>query len=140
MGEQATQRRVLPPFKRAVIDDTDTSPTMENSAVPPENDFAFFGLAHNQVSSAGFKIIFAAGNIAAIFYHDIVSPITYDGIGIIELRTPSLVLNITGKNLNPLFDHLFENRVAWIMEPDASFTQVGEGQPEIETITLQLKE
>lgn len=134
MDKQPSGDRVLPPFKKASKEVTD----QDNSGQPANtNEYAFFGLAHNQTTPLGFKIFFAAGKIAAIHYHDLISPFEFDGACNIKLKTPALELKITGKNLSILFDHLFENRVAWIKEPDTSFAQVSEGQPEIEAITLE---
>jgi len=131
------EERILPPFKRAVTD----SPVQETSVqAVTANEYQFFGLAHNQANPIGFKIIFAGGNIAAIQYHDIISPLTYDGQSTIELLTPALSIKIIGKNLGVLFDLLFENRVAWMKEPDSSFIQEARDQPEIEAIKMECKE
>jgi hypothetical protein len=131
------EERVLPPFRRAANDST----TQDASAqVPHQKEYEFFGLAHSQASTIGFKIMFAGGNIAAIQYHDIISPLEYDVQGLITIRTLSVNITIKGKNVQELFDYLFENRVVWMKEPDSSFTQVPDGQPEIETIKLEIKE
>ena len=128
---------VLPPFKKA----TKESPNAEIiSQAANTNEYPFFELAVNQAAPIGFKIFFAGGNAAAIQYHDIISPLLFDGAGEIELKTPALSIKIMGKNLRVLFDHFFENRVVWIKEPDSSFVQLSEDQPEITTITLVYKE
>lgn len=136
MAKSTAQDRILPPFKKAANENA--SKEAEDQPANAD-DYLFFGLAHNQANPVGFQITFAAGNVAAIYYHDIISPLEYDGSGIIKISTPSIDIKITGKNLGVLFDFLFESRVAWIKEPDSSFVQPGEDQPEIESIKLEIK-
>jgi|GEM_PF-6899966 len=132
-----SEERVLPPFRRAVQEELKQE---HSSPDAPKNEYQFFELARNQVAPVGFKILFGDGRVAGIQYHDIVSPLEYDGAGLITLKTPALQIKITGKNLRPLFDMIFENRVSLLREPDTSFVEVEENQPQIETINLQSKE
>src|SRR5690554_5776577 len=91
--------RVLPPFKRAA------NAQEQNSNSEPLNneDFEFYGTAHSQGTVLGFRVLFANGKIAVIQYHDLVSPLVFDGAGVIELNTPHVILKITGRNLAELF-------------------------------------
>ncbi len=137
MGKSFKDERILPPFRQAATDDagSETSSGDQNF-----EEYACFGLAHNQVTPAGFKIIYAAGNTAAVYYHDVISPISYDGKGEIQVKIPGAIIRITGKNLQILFDYFFEARIVWIKEPDSSFVEAGEGQPEIESIKIEPRE
>lgn len=122
--------RVLPPFKRATETREDSK-----SVEPVTNDnFTFYGVAHNQSAVQSFRILFADGKMAVIQYHDLISPLTYDGEGLIELRTWHVVVKIIGRNLSQLFYNLAESRVSWVKEPDSSF--IGH-EPEIEAIRIE---
>jgi len=137
MAKSSDEDRDIPHFKK-------TANESFSKKTPPEeaeaNEYIFFGLAHIQVVPVGFKIIFAAGNIAAIHYHDLVSPMTFDGAGVIELRTSLVHIKIKGKNLKTLFDYFIETRIIWIKEPDSSFVQLPKDQPEIESIKIEHKD
>lgn len=98
-----------------------------------------YGLAHAQVNPVGLRVLFADGRVAFVQYHDLVSPLTFDGAGEIELRTPAMSLKISGRNLAALFDHLCSHRVAWVREPEGSFFQSAEGQAEIIALDLSLQ-
>ena len=132
-----SEERILPPFKRAAKEELPQERS-DQEAVPDANPF--FELAHHQVTPVGFKILFGDGRVAGIQYHDIISPLEYDGAGLITLRTRGAVISIKGKNLSGLFDFLLQNRVSLLREPDSSFMQGPEDQAEIETITLELKD
>src|SRR5690606_14687505 len=114
------------------------SPGGRESTDAAQAQNSFYGLAHAQVNPVGFKVLFADGRVAFIQYHDIISPLTFDGTGEIELRTPAMSLKITGRNLATLFEHLCAHRVAWVKEPEGSFFQVSEGQAEIDQIGYHL--
>ncbi len=136
MGKSHLDERILPPFKNAVENDY-----AETVKTPLASDvYDFFALAPAQTKPVGFKIHFAEGNSAAIYYHDFVSPLEYDGKELIEIKIPAATISITGRNLGLLFDYLFENRVAWIKEPDSSFIDVTEDQPDIEKIKIEHKD
>lgn len=124
---------ILPPFRRSA------SPGARESTDAAQAQNSFYGLAHAQVNPVGFKAIFASGNVAFIQYHDIISPLTFDGTCEIELRTPAMSLKITGRNLATLFEHLCSHRVAWVREPEGSFIEAAEGQAEIEVIKLDFR-
>ena len=83
-----------------------------------------------------FKVIFENGRQQFIQYHELVSPFSYDGSGLIELTTPLISVRITGKNLQKIFDFLGEHHIRMIKEPDGSLVPVGEGEPEIEKIEV----
>ncbi len=130
-----SDQRPLPPFKRAVQWTNNEQEQSKGAAVP--DDYACFGLAANQERSFGFKMYFGDGNIAAIYYHDLISPMTYDPEGVIGISLPTATITVIGRNLRPLFDYYFESRVTWVKEPDSSFTHAEKGQPEIERIKIE---
>ncbi len=129
-GTHRQDGAVLPPFRRSA------SPGEREGEGTQQSQNAFYGLAHAQVNPVGFKVLFADGAVAFVQYHDLVSPLTFDGSGEIGLRTPAMSLKISGRNLAALFDHLCSHRVAWVREPEGSFFQAAEGQAEIESIRL----
>ncbi|MEL6659543.1 MAG: hypothetical protein AAFY48_14770 [Bacteroidota bacterium] len=98
----------------------------------------FFGLAHERDGMAvAVKFTTALGEQRAIHYHDLVSPMDYDGDTEIQLCTTRIQVTIIGKNLQSLFDNIIHHRVLWIKEPEASFTEVKKGEVEITSIRFE---
>jgi len=99
-------------------------------------DFTFYGITQTKSGSAeislALKIIKETGEQLIVQYHEFMSPMRFDGATTIKLATPSLTIKIVGKNLTDIIDYLAEHRLVWITEPDSDFTQVKEGEVEIE--------
>ncbi len=98
----------------------------------------FYGLAHERDGmSVALKFTTALGEQKAIHYHDLVSPMEYNGDTEIQLCTTRIQVIIVGKNLQQLFDNIIQHRVIWIKEPDSSFTDVEEGDVEVSSIRFE---
>lgn len=95
----------------------------------------FFGITVERAgipeNAIALKFITNNGEQKAIHYHDIMSPMDFDGGGNIVLSTPRLVVTIEGQDLGELFDYIIEHRVKWISEPQSSFVEVEAGKPRI---------
>jgi len=106
-------------------------------------DFTFYGITQTKSGSAeislALKIIKETGEQLIVQYHEFMSPMRFDGATTIKLATPSLTIKIVGKNLTDIIDYLAEHRLVWITEPDSDFTQVKEGEVEIESIEIKEK-
>ena len=99
----------------------------------------FYGLTDKEASMAvALKFVTQSGEQKAIHYHDIISPIEFDGSSKIVLYTSRLSITITGKHLEELFDFIIQHRVKWVVEPQDSFGDVGEGVVEIERINFDM--
>lgn len=82
----------------------------------------FYGIAEEREGNViALKFITSLGEQKAIHYHDIISPMDYNGDSEITLFTSRLSVTIKGKNLNGLFDHIIQHQVKWIKEPQGSF-------------------
>lgn len=82
------------------------------------------------------------GNRFGIFYMEITSPVLYSlGSGAtaqsVTIRTSTAEITIKGKNLSPIYEYILEQRLVWLKEPDTSFVETGEDEPEIEEIELK---
>lgn len=101
----------------------------------------FFGITSERAgipeNAIALKLIAASGEQKAVHYHDIISPLDYDGIGKIILSTLGLKITIEGSDLEELFDYIIEHRVKWITEPQSSFEEVEEGKPKISGISFE---
>lgn len=90
--------------------------------------------------AVALKFVTQSGEQKAIHYHDIISPIEYDGEGEIKLHTSRLSIAIKGRNLDELFDYIIQHRVKWVTEPQDSFSGVKEGMVEIESLSFEEEE
>jgi len=101
----------------------------------------YFGVTNSRSgipeNSIALKLISASGEQKALHYHDILSPLDYDGIGKISIATLKLKVVIEGENLEELFDYILEHRVKWISEAQSSFEEVEDGKPIITTIEFE---
>jgi len=106
-------------------------------------DFTFYGVTKSTNGtpdiSIAFKITKASGEQIIIQYHELISPMLFDGATTITLNTLSLKIIIKGKHLEPLIDYLAEHRLMWIKEPDSDFMQVKEGEVVVGAITIDVK-
>ena len=99
----------------------------------------FFDIASEQEGNIlALKITNSIGEQRAIHYHDLVSPMDYNGENQITLLTPRIKIAIYGQNLDDLFDYIIQHRVKWIKEPQESFQQVREKEAEIIEIRFEL--
>ncbi|WP_143092748.1 hypothetical protein [Arsenicibacter rosenii] len=126
--------RMGTPFGKAAQSGHVDVPKEAASLLPAQ---ACFGLAPNHGTAYGFKMLFSDDKIAAIYYHDLVSPVSYDPAGIIDIHLSTRTIRITGRNLKGLFEHFFDNRVLWVKEPDSLFSLASDNQAEIETIRIE---
>lgn len=113
------------------------------SVIRPSENFTFYGITKTKAGDAeisiALKLIMENGSQLIIQYHEINSPMKYDGATTIELNTSTLSVKITGKRLDDIIDYLAEHRLVWIKEPDSDFTEINEAEPEIEKITIEEK-
>jgi hypothetical protein len=97
----------------------------------------YFGVTDRGTTSITLKFITSTGQQRAINYHDILSPMDYDGESEILLRTRLLEVCIKGRNLEDLFDEIIQHRVMWISEPQSSFANDDAEQPEVTSIRFE---
>ena len=87
-------------------------------------DFRFYGITQSRTGTPehtfALKIIKSDKEQLVIPYHDIGTPIKFDGKGIIEISAASIHLIIEGKGLDKILDYLAEHRLMWIKEPETS--------------------
>ena len=115
-------------------------PSFRDERVMISRDFTFYGVTNTQAGEAEisivFKIIKADGKQLMIQYHELISPMLFDGVKEIELFTPHINIKITGKNLQNLYDYIGLNRLVWIKEPDSDFIETEKGEVIIENIEV----
>ena len=76
-----------------------------NSILKSRSKNPFFGVSDERVGNVlAIKLISSIGTQKAIHYHDIISPMDFDGESQIILLTMGLKITITGHNLEKLFD------------------------------------
>lgn len=84
----------------------------------------FYGIAEEREGNViALKFITSLGEQKAIHYHDIISPMDYNGDSEIRLMTLRVTVIINGRNLDSLFDYIIQHQVKWVKEPENSFTQ-----------------
>lgn len=112
--------------------------SQRSSILKSRGNNEFYGIADNREGNAiSLKFITALGEQKAIHYHDLVSPMDYDGESKIILSTTRLTVTIKGNNLDDLFDHIIQHQVKWIKEPDQSFAENREGAVVITSIKFE---
>lgn len=110
-----------------------------NSILKSRGNNPFFGIADENAGNAiALKFIFQLGEQRAIHYHDILSPMDYNGDNEIILSTTRSKIIINGKNLDKLFDYIIQHRVLFLKEPQDSFIEVSEGEVEISSIRFDM--
>ncbi|MCB9352244.1 MAG: hypothetical protein H6573_32840 [Lewinellaceae bacterium] len=99
----------------------------------------FYGIAEEREGNViALKFITNLGEQKAIHYHDIISPMDYNGDSEIRLMTTRVTVIIKGSNLDDLFDYIIQHQVKWIREPEDSFPQgLEEGDLEITSIRFE---
>lgn len=87
-------------------------------------DFKFYGITQGRSgkpeTSLAIKVIMSNGEQIVIQYHDLLSPIKFDGGSKIELSTSMIHLVIEGTGMDKILDYLAEHRLMWIKEPESS--------------------
>ena len=122
MQHQSEQSKSIPLLLR------DKKPSVLQS----RGDGQFYGYADEKMGNViALKFIAASGEQKAIHYHDVCSPMEFNGDNEIRLSTTRVAIIIKGANLERLFDRIIQHQVMWIKEPDGSFMQVGEDKVEI---------
>ena len=123
-----------------------TDQNVEELKIPPKvrdaRNFTFFGVTKGIIQDApisiAFKIILQNGEQHIFQYHELVSPMVFNGSSKIVLNTSSLSITIEGKKLNLILDYLSEHRLMWIKEPDSEFMQIAyEWEAEIDKIIIE---
>lgn len=123
-----------------------TDQNVEELKTPPKvrdaRNFTFFGVTKGIIQDApisiAFKIILQNGEQHIFQYHELVSPMVFNGSSKIVLNTSSLSITIEGKKLNLILDYLSEHRLMWIKEPDSEFMQISyEWEAEIDKIIIE---
>ncbi len=109
------------------------SPALKSRGTSP-----FFGTTVKEEISVSLKLIDATGGQKAFHYHDLQSPMEFDGTSEIAISTSRLSIKIFGKNLNELFDGIIQHRVMWIKELSNSFHFQQEAkEPVVEGILIE---
>jgi len=87
-------------------------------------DFKFYGITQARTgrneTTMAFKIIQSSLEQLVIPYHDIATPIKFDGKNTIEMSASTLHITIEGQGLEILLDYIIEHRLMWVKEPENS--------------------
>ena len=133
-----TEDRTIPDLNLA--QQTEAKPFESSTSLETEN-FTCFGITPINTHALALKVIFSNGSQILVQYSRVLSPITYNGSNELALNTSTLRLEITGRDLAPLFDYLGEQRLAWIKSSDLdSFSDsimMRSGEPDIQGIQLK---
>lgn len=98
----------------------------------------FFGISDERMGNVlALKVVSAIGSQRAIHYHDIISPMDFNGDSQIVLFTTAIKIIINGRNLEKLFDYIIQHRVMWLKEPQESFIQTPDEEVEISDISFE---
>lgn len=112
----------------------------KSSVLKSRGKSRFFGIADDREGNVlALKFISESGEQKAIHYHDIVSPMDFNGNNKIVLNTPRVTITIRGKHLEDLFDYILQHKVKWIEEPQSSFPDVEEGMLEINSLRFEME-
>ena len=99
----------------------------------------FYGIAEEREGNViALKFITSLGEQKAIHYHDIISPMDYNGDSEIRLMTTRVTVIIKGRNLDSLFDYIIQHQVKWIREPENSF-QHGLKEDDLEITSIRFE-
>lgn len=106
-------------------------------------NFTFYGVTKTKAGSAeislALKLVMADNSQLIIQYHELMSPMKYNGVDEIEITTPTLSVTIKGKNLDDIIDYLAEHRLVWIKEPDSDFLLAKEKTDNVEIEEIRVK-
>lgn len=118
---------------------------LEDNRIRPSNDYPnsdnpVYGITKTlrgePTLSMALKIILKNGRQLAFNYHELVSPIEYDGASQIIIQTLTKTIKIEGRNLETLFDYILEHRLVWMKEPDASLVPINDNEVQIRSIAV----
>jgi len=153
MSSQKEDKKNVKTIGRLVRPDSNSKKNFSNQFAPnkePEGkirnskDYQFYGITKTKAGDAALslalKLILEDGEQIIIQYHELQSPIIFKpSDSKIIFSTPTLSATIEGKNLEPILDYISEHRLVWIKEPDNSFGQAIENEPEITKIKIEEK-
>lgn len=110
-----------------------------------EEEDSLFGLAIGNTQAISFRVDFESGEQYFIQYHELISPLKFNGSSEILLETPYLLIKIIGRNLNQIFEYLGHHRLGWLKEPDGDWMKMhindlDNKKPAIKEIKIQDKE
>ena len=109
-----------------------------NGILKSRGKSVFFGISDERTGNIlALKLVSSMGRQRAVHYHDIISPMDFDGESEIILMTTAIKIIIKGHNLGKLFDYIIQHRVMWVKEPQESFTEVDENEVEISSIRFE---
>lgn len=118
-------------------------PQIVEKGVRPSKSLTYYGITvskgGNLPQTLALKIIKPDGSQIAINYHELTSPLKFNGKTEIELNTPTLLVKIEGNHLDKLFDYILEHAVVWIEHRGESLTDDIKGGVIIESITIEEK-
>ena len=127
-----------------ILQDKRGTQNFTDNRIRISKDFAFYGVTQTKSGQAeislALKVIKANGEQLIVQYHELISPMHFNGADKIELSTSSLKITISGKNLGDLIDYLAEHRLVWVKEPDSDFIKVEEGEVEINKNGIEVEE
>lgn len=119
-------------------------PTLVEKGVRPSKSFTYYGITISKggvlPQSLALKLLFPDGSQQAINYHELSSPMKFNGKTKIELNTPTLSIVIDGNHLEKLFDYILEHAVVWIEDRGESITEDVKGGVVIDSIKIEEKE
>lgn len=115
-------------------------PDFIDGRIRVSKDFTFYGVTQTKSGepeiSLALKIILASGEQLIFQYHELISPMRYNGADKITLATTTMNIVITGMRLENIIDYLAEHRLVWIKEPDSDFVKVDAGETYVERIEV----
>ena len=98
----------------------------------------YFGISDERAGNVlALKLVAQSGTQRAIHYHDIISPMDFNGDSQIVLFTTAIKIIINGRNLEKLFDYIIQHRVMWLKEPQESFIQIPGDEVEVSDISFE---
>lgn len=120
----------------------DRRPSFIDKRIRISEDFTYYGVTKTQSGNAeiaiALKLILKDGQQLVFQYHELLSPMLFDGVSKITLKTLSTEITIEGKNLDRVIDYLAEHRLMWLKEPDTDWGEVEEGEVKIESIEVAM--
>ena len=106
-------------------------------------DYQFYGITKTNAGDAtlslALKLILENGEQLILQYHELQSPIRFKPADLITFSTPTLSVTIEGKKLESILDYISEHRLVWIKEPDNSFGQANDNEPQVTNIKIEEK-
>ena len=112
------------------------------SNIRPSKDFECFGITKKvkgvSEHALSLKLILKNGSCNYYFYHELLSPIAFNGSDEIEILTHQSLIKIQGNELQDLAEYLAEHRVVWVKENASMFRENAEKEKAaINSISIQ---